>query len=426
MVLVAACASGESDRDAADRAADTTSTTAVATVAATIEAGPVGGRVVVWTAQHDVVALSVDAQAIGDGGDPVEVPTEQLATDVEVPPALSPDGTQLLLVRPSGLALLDVATGQESTLALVDEGAAAVAAADCLSWAPDGARFTVRSVTGALYVATPGGDARLVDAPKEARYDAVSIGGRVVAGIPGGRTHRSTVSCGRWLDEARLVLQRVAQMPESVSTDPADPGAPVPLDTTSVGVIEGDGIRLVDFGDRWYLRAACADRWIVTDAPDGTDPAGAGTDPSATDGPDAVGRVVVDDTADLTAPGREAGGDLLTAGDVIDREALALRPAGCELLAHDAAAGSFDVVGDTGEAQETFGRWPRDVGPVDVPITMDPGMHAWEPGEAPVRVAHARAGYAGLQLIDLAAGTAQVVSSPGNQVDAVLGWAPSP
>lgn len=71
----------------------------------------------------------------------------------------------------------------------------------------------------------------------------------------------SEITCGRWLDDRRLVFDRVADMPATVTLDEEEPSQQVPADTTTVAVL--DPPRLVDSPERWRLEDRCGDQVLT-------------------------------------------------------------------------------------------------------------------------------------------------------------------
>lgn len=179
---------------------------------------------------------------------------------------LSPDGQQLAYVRDNGaLVRRDLATGTETAIAV-----SVLASPDCLSWSPDGGRLAfLGAADGGLYVTTVDGPAKWVDLPKTERYVESAEGFVLPQADPGGAAVVlvSEITCGRWLDDRRLVFDRVVDMPATVTRDEEETSQQVPADTTTVAVV--DPLQLVDSPERWRLEDRCGD-YAMTFVDDGT------------------------------------------------------------------------------------------------------------------------------------------------------------
>ncbi len=192
-------------------------------------------------------------------GTATEAVTGVLAAD------LSQDGRQLAYVRDDGtLVRRDLASGADTPIAVT-----VPAGPDCLSWSPAGTRLVfLGRADGGLYVTTVDGATTRVDVPKQEWYVESAEGFVLPKTEPGGASVplSSELTCGRWLDDRRLVFDRVSTMPAVVTLDDSntgnntgsDTGEPtrqVPADTTTVAVL--DPLRLVDAPARWRLEDRC-------------------------------------------------------------------------------------------------------------------------------------------------------------------------
>jgi len=328
------------------------------------------------------------------GGAPVtEVVTGVIAADLGA-------AGQLAYVRADGaIVRRDLAAGTDTVIP-----ATVPAGADCLSWSPDGTRLDyLGRADGGLYVTTVDGATTKVDVPKQQWYTESAEGYVLPQPKPGGASVPLTgeLTCGRWLDDRRLVFDRVADMPGAVTLeDDEEPTRLVPADTTTVAVL--DPLRLVDSPEPWRLEDRCGDH-VMTFVDDGT-----------------VGnRYVVSPAAvgdeQLAQAGWAAPGD----GKLPSARA-AFVDGSCDvlLLLGDASAwhptSRYDV--DTGKTTELKPTFDDDHNP---PL-MDPDTVAFDPAGDAWAVADGET----LFVFNIETGGSTIVSGAG-LVSKVLGWLPS-
>lgn len=159
---------------------------------------------------------------------------------------ISPDSAYLLYyyAPDNEIRLRDLQTGD---LQIIAEVAQSI---DCLSWAPDSARFSA-AVGEHLEVYD------LSAAPPQIVYTAPSgLYSPDGKGVP--IPFHGNFDCGTWIGQDRLILQRTKYMPNLLSD--------MQLDTTSL-VVLGATPTLEDAPERWYVLDICADqdRVIVGD-----------------------------------------------------------------------------------------------------------------------------------------------------------------
>jgi hypothetical protein len=207
----------------------------------------VTGRVVVF--DHG------DQRVVAVGGD---AGSETLVDDA-VAADLSADGRWLAYVTRKGkLVRRDLATGADTPIPLP-----VLPGEDCLAWSPGQTRLTFQDRDGRVYVSTVDGTLTTVDVPKQQRYVEVEKGFILpgAGAASGGVTLVSELTCGRWLDERRLVFDRVADMPGTFTVEDDEPTWKIPVTTTTVALL--DPLRLVDAPDRWRVDDRCGDRVLT-------------------------------------------------------------------------------------------------------------------------------------------------------------------
>jgi len=160
--------------------------------------------------------------------------------------ALSPDGRYLLF---SGLdndiTLLELATGKKRVL--VSSPSA------CLSWSPDGSRFTYTTHEGSpglyAYELATGKRTKIVGFPC-GTYSDYSSGGTP--------RYCGEVTCGVWLDESHVLFQRfTGSLPDKVTVIAGDPRE-LRAQHTTIAALAGGKARLVNWPERWYGIDRCA------------------------------------------------------------------------------------------------------------------------------------------------------------------------
>lgn len=330
---------------------------------------------------------------VRDGAVPTALVEKVIAAD------LSADGRQLAYVRADGTLLRrDLASGAETVLPVgVPVGP------DCLSWSPDGLRLGfLGGADHAVYVTTVDGAATRVDAPRQERYVQTADGYTLPTAAPGGASVIlfSELTCGRWFDDRRLVFDRVADMPATVTLDEEEPSQQVPADTTTVAVL--DPPRLVDSPERWTFEDRCAER-VLTLVDDGTEGFRYVLDP-ATIGDDRLDQTGWPAPAEAKLPSARAA--------FIDGSCDVL------LLLGDASewhpTSRYTVA--TGRTEELHPTFDDDHNP---PL-LEPDSVAFNPEET----AWAVADEGTLYVFNLETGGSTFVSSAGS-VGKVLGWLPS-
>lgn len=345
--------------------------------------------------------LAFDHGAQPGEGRVVEVRDGTAATVVDgvIAADLSPDGRQLAYVRDGGaLVRRDLGTGAETAIAV-----GVPASPDCLSWSPDGGRLAfLGAADGGLYVTTADGVATRVDVRKQERYVESAEGYILPQAEPGGAAVVlfSEITCGRWLDDRRLVFDRVVDMPATVTLDQEEPSQQVPADTTTVAVL--DPVRLVDSPERWRLEDRCGDH-VMTFVDDGT------TGERYVLAPGTVGDDVLADT------GWAAPDD-----GKLPSERAAFIDGSCDvlLLLGDASAwhptSRYEVA--TGKTEKLAPTFDEDHNP---PL-LDPDTVAFNPEGTAWAVADEET----LFVFNLETGGSTFVSGSG-LVGKVLGWLPS-
>ena len=177
-------------------------------------------------------------------------------TDDAVAAGMSPDGNTLAYVtQNSQLVLRDLGTKAERKVT-VTVGGTPLSPGKCVRFSPDGKRLALLSQDGGLYVTSLAGAATKIDVPKREQY--TQTGGSILARTdPNAPVYNvfSTVTCGRWLDAGRLVFDRVAEMPSTVTVENGQQPADVPPDTTTVATV--GPVRLTDSPKQWALRDRC-------------------------------------------------------------------------------------------------------------------------------------------------------------------------
>lgn len=384
-----------------------------------VPTGPPGpklqGRVVAFAE----VAHTVFTVAAGGGE-----PTISVVTTDAVSAAISPDGHTLARVTLNGgIVLRDLDTGQERALTLADGGTRIGAGPGCLTWAPDGKRLATNARDRrTLYAVTLDGAATRVDAVKTERYyqstgnSLVPLPGLAPQPEPTGPSFdvSSELACGRWLDSGRLVFDRVATMPSTVTVVEGKAPEPVPADMTTVATVTTRPAVLADSSKQWEILDACAGRLI-------TRPAGRETHK----------RYLVAAAAltgkDLAAAATPAAGQLTPgAGGTFGA---AFIPGSCDILMiAQAENGALHPArrrdADTGIVRELAPVFDDD----RLPPLADQRAITWASGGDPTLYANTGGEYAGhlLQLHDLNTGARTDLRLPQNgpRADQILGWLP--
>ena len=213
-----------------------------------------------WTGRLVVATVGTDKRGailelVHDGGGGVRL-ARRLATTAGGTGALSADGATLLYLGPAGLMRLDVGTAAAQPVQ-VRVGAAAVAVTDeCFQFAPNGKRFLVKDADGRLLAADPTGDAVVIDTPKRETYTEIG-GTRRIEAV-------SSVDCGRWLDDQRVVFDHLRFMPPSLSAaNWSQPTMSLSAKDTALAVPTGAGVRLVESVTPWRVVGTCGS-WTLT------------------------------------------------------------------------------------------------------------------------------------------------------------------
>ncbi len=371
------------------------------TTARSAPAGPaLQGHVIVFSpADHEV------SQSIGRGLD-------STVTDNATAADLSPDLKTLTYVtQDAKLVLRDLASGAEQTVTISAGGTALNPAAGCLRFSPDGKRLAfIATQDGGLYVTTPAGAATRVDTPKHATYTQTN--GRFIFGPPDpgapSLNVASQLTCSRWLDTRRLVFDRVATMPATVTIEQGKPTV-APSDTTTVAAL--DPVRLIDSPQRWEIRHRCGTR-IISSVHTGDSSTDYVVD-TTTLGDDQLAR------PDAMAPGTGKLPDVASAFiagscDVLLIASCNYGDGTCATKRYSPGTGAVQNLPATYETDQ--GSFPR----------LDPGSVAWNPAGTQ----YAASNYGYVYVYDLATGAwtfalaAGIVGNHGADTQ-VLGWLPS-
>jgi WD40 repeat protein len=181
--------------------------------------------------------------------------------------AVSPNRRTMVYLTDGTLVLRDLASGAESTVTPTVGGAPVARLDKCLAWSPDSGRFSARAVDGTLFVVEPSGRSTVIDTVKRAQYRPPSFLGPQEGPIT---SARSEIWCGTWAGNDRLVFDRVSTMPASIATGAAATEHVVHPDTTTMAVLSGGTVRLVDSASRWTVVDQCGQR-LLTRKPIGDD-----------------------------------------------------------------------------------------------------------------------------------------------------------
>ena len=322
-------------------------------------------------------------------------------TDDAVAAGMSPDGKTLAYVtQNSQLVLRDLGTKAEKKV-IVTVGRTPLSPGKCVRFSPDGKRLALLSQAGGLYVTSLAGAATKIDVPKREQYTQTD-GGILAGPAPDAPAYNvySTVTCGRWLDADRLVFDRVAEMPNTVTIENGQQPADLPPDTTTVATVSP--VRLTDSPKQWALRDRCGAHLISS----------VRTDETTTD-------YVVD---------AKPLGDVTPAGGKLPSLRTTFIPGSCDVLmiapcSTDRCATSR-FTPSTGKSQDLAPLHAPDHG--EVP-GLDADEVAWNPDHT--RFAANSDGY--VYVYDLATGAwtfvlaAGIVGGHGDKAQ-VLGWAGRP
>ena len=175
------------------------------------------GRVLLLTGDPSTGAALAEVTQAGDGYN-----LATLTAGVKEAVA-SPDQTRLLFATKDEIGVRDLASGSVTSLVKGDSV--------CLTWAPDGNRFSYQQKSGSstkLYVADLEGKAKLViDDPN------------------------GTTDCAQWIAEDRLVLDRFAGLMTKKGAEALKPN------TSTVATI-GETVKLKDTPRKWSIESVCA------------------------------------------------------------------------------------------------------------------------------------------------------------------------
>lgn len=338
--------------------------------------------------------------------------TETKLLSAKGPAAVSPDRTTLAYAGAGDLVFRDLGTGATTSAAVPG------ALGDCLAWAPDGRHVLFQTKDGSLYIASTQGAVTLVDQPRHATYvelNGTPGFGQDPAPPPGAPTFNvgSQVTCGSWLDADRLVFDRLTgPFPQTVQLQGSGsaPG-PVSPDTTTVAVLTGAAVSLVDSADQWKLDSLCAD-YLLTEK---EKPAADTTAPNLYLVPAGA------TTAALTSPG-----GALPAGaavpDLFPSDTAAFLPGTCTLY----------IVGDARNAQEhsSVSRFvPGSHSLTSAPALQDKMSFTddvvWAPGPTPDQFVDWGGGF--VRIFDVTTGADSEIplsDSMYGELYALLAWLP--
>ncbi len=352
------------------------------------------GRIIAFNPQGHAVA-----QATGTGRG-TTVTANATAAD------LSPDRKTLAyFTQDAKLVLRDLAGSTERAITPSVGGSPVSAAPDCLRWSPDGQRlaFFAQQDKG-LYVTMSTGIATRIDVPKHARYAKRSGGFLPRTTDPDTPSYQvaSLFTCGRWLDAGRLVFDRVASMPRSITVNEGQPPADVVPDTTTVAVL--DSHKLIDSPERWEVWDRCGGHIMSTIVKDNA------VDPFYVVDPKTV------DDARLARPGTVAPPSGKIPGD---GEGVFI-PGSCDVLRMGVCSAKCQVKRyspTTGTFQDLP---PTDFRGVKGPI-LEPDILTWNPTGTQYAIDDFNGN---VRIYDLGTGTSKYFLNAG-QYSRLLGWLPS-
>lgn len=214
---------------------------------------PWPGRLIVATLGTDRRGAVLELVDDGAGGARI---ARRLATTAGGTGTLSADGATLVFLAETELIRHDVASNTGRGVEVRVDGAPVQVTNECFQFSPNGQRFLAKDTTGRLLAVDLDGLGVVVDTPKRETY--AEIGGA------GSTEAVSTVDCGRWLDEQRVVFDHVRAMPSSLTaSERTGPQVSLPAGDTAVAVLTGAGVRLVESVTPWRLVGTCGS-WVLT------------------------------------------------------------------------------------------------------------------------------------------------------------------
>lgn len=346
------------------------------------------------------VLVQVEAEIAAVTGDAVST----LASDVKRA-ALSPDGRTLAYSTNTQLILRDMVAGANKPLAIHNGGKKLTSRGTCMAWSPDSRRLAAFAAEDkALYVITPDGAASIVDTPKSAVY--VKTQGTIIPrpdpNDPG-VTVTSNITCPSWLDNNRLVFDRVATMPSRISETNGQ-FRTVPSDTTTIADLSGGQPKLSDATSQWDVTGACGGNLIIRNSD---------------------GAQFLVNSAELTDPNSVAkvGTKLPTAAEY------GFIAGPCDVLLIDDAVRRYETA--TGKLSNLATL----TGNEGAPLRLAPNFMAWQPGGATVFIwggtytqnGSLRSSKNMVSLFDVTDGgrtDITVTTKDGWRVHYILGWIP--
>jgi hypothetical protein len=339
---------------------------------------PWPGRLIVATLGTDQRGAVLELVYDAAGGARI---ARRLATTTGGAGGLSADGATLLFRAESGPIWHDVATNTGRPLEVRVAGAAVQVTNECFRFAPNGRRFLVKDTAGRL-LAVDAGDG--VEGGVE--------GTAVVVDAPGRASSASTVDCGRWLDDQRIVFDHV---------------------NTTLAVLTGTGVRLVESVTPWRVVGACGS-WTLTRR--------GGT----TYTPDTYLWNGVPEEALASDGGVTPAARRIGPGAAMGAQAAATFLPSCDVFVVARAKESADrlayrrVNPATGAAVDG----PTTLRAAEGVPRLDPDGFAWSPGAEPATYAEISDRYdARLYLTDIGTGEAAAIAVPEpGRVIAILGW----
>ncbi len=143
--------------------------------------------------------------------------------------AASPDRTRLLYTTKDGILLRDLRMGDVKPLVKGE--------ANCLTWSPDGKRFSYKQKSAGsrakLYASDMEGKSRLIS--EDLFTDQAAFG------------------CTHWVGPDRLIFNRLlGAMPQQKKG-----GGEVPKPNTTTMAILGDSVKLIDTDRKWLIEGIC-------------------------------------------------------------------------------------------------------------------------------------------------------------------------
>jgi hypothetical protein len=342
---------------------------------------PWPGRLIVATLGSDRRGAILELVYDAAGGARI---ARRLATTAGGAGSLTADGATLLFLAESGPIRHDVAGNAGRQIEVRVNGAPVRITSECLRFAPNGQRFLAKDIEGRLLAAditgVVGGDPVVADA--------------VVVDAPNRDSSASTVDCGRWLDDQRIVFDHV---------------------NTTLAVLAGTGIRLVESASPWRLVGTCGP-WALTRRG------------GAAYTPDTYLWNGVPEVALASDQGVTPDARAIRPGAAMDAYAAATFLPSCDVFVVAQAKESVDLLAyrritpATGAAVDG----PSTLRAAEGVPRLEPDGFAWSPGADPAMYVEISDRYdARLYITEVTTGRAASIAVPEpGRVVAIVGWLP--